>query len=125
MLRDVPHCKCILQCGFGGLLLCVVLLTWVYPVYCSRVSQVKETKVREFVEGRYGISDSSVNASVSEPDPSRETPTVVAEGAAAHTAKAHRTVAARQEDDAMVGAAPRPPAAAIHREASMPPGAMR
>lgn len=59
MLRDVPHCKSILALGFGGLILSVVMLTWVYPSYCNRVSQVKETKVREFVEGRYGISHSS------------------------------------------------------------------
>jgi len=72
MLRDVPHCKSILAFGLGGLILSAVMLTWVYPSYCNRVSQVKETKVREFVEGRYGISHSSTEIFGAESELSEE-----------------------------------------------------
>lgn len=72
MLRDVPHCKSILKCGAGALILGIVMLTWLYPAYCSRVSQVKETKVREFVEGQYGISDRSGEPFASDPERRRE-----------------------------------------------------
>lgn len=61
MLRDVPYCRSILACGMGGLILSVVLFTWVYPIFSNKVSQVKETKVREYMEDRYGISDGSVS----------------------------------------------------------------
>ena len=59
MLRDVPYCRSILALGMGGLILSVVMLTWVYPAFCCKVSQVKETKVRELMEDNYGISDRS------------------------------------------------------------------
>jgi hypothetical protein len=57
MLRDVPYCKSILACGLGGLILSVVMLTWVYPLFQMKASEVKEIKVREYMEDRYGISD--------------------------------------------------------------------
>ena len=72
MLRDVPHCRSILKCGAGALIICVVVLTWIYPAYCSRVSEVKETKVREIVEDRWGIAGSSITPPSSEWDLSRE-----------------------------------------------------
>lgn len=65
MLRDVPHCKSILALGMGGLIVSVVMLTWVYPSFESKVSQVKETKVREYMEDRYGISDRSASVFIS------------------------------------------------------------
>jgi hypothetical protein len=45
----------------GGLILSVVMLTWVYPAFSSKASQVKETKVRELMEDKYGISDRSAS----------------------------------------------------------------
>ncbi len=57
MLRDVPHCRSILMCGMGGLIFSVLFLTLVYPLFCDRVSEVKETKVREYMHDRYGIDD--------------------------------------------------------------------
>ena len=65
MLRDVPYCKSILACGIGALVLSLFFLTWVYPAFCSKVSQVKETKVREYMEDRYGISDHSASVIMS------------------------------------------------------------
>ncbi len=61
MLRDVPHCKCILKCGVGAMVFAIVMMTWVYPAYCSRVMQVKEQKVEEYVEGTYGIHVGTVD----------------------------------------------------------------
>ena len=83
MLRDVPYCKSILACGFGGLILSVVMLTWVYPIFCHRVSQVKQTKVRDYMEDRYGISEGSVSMFTVEKDTDRElSKTVSTNGAA-------------------------------------------
>ena len=62
MLRDVPHCKCILKCGVGALVFAIVMMTWVYPAYCARVMQVKEQKVEEYVEGTYGIHAGTLNS---------------------------------------------------------------
>ncbi len=106
MLRDVPHCKSILKCGAGALVLCVVVLTWVYPLYCSRVSQVKETKVREFVEDRYGIAGHSVDPPASQPDLSREISKAVDEGQAVHATMTPSTARRLERDDVGDRAAP-------------------
>jgi len=72
MLRDVPYCKSILACGMGGLIFSVVMLTWIYPSFLNRVSQVKETKVREYMQDRYGISDRSATILRTRSDADRE-----------------------------------------------------
>ena len=72
MLRDVPHCRSILACGMGGLILSVVFLTLVYPAFCNKVTQVKEAKVREYMEDRYGIYDRSASSFRLNPDANRE-----------------------------------------------------
>jgi hypothetical protein len=74
MLRDVPHCRSILACGAGGLVLSVLFLTLIYPLFCNRVSHVKETKVREYMQDRYGISDNSASMVQSYPGADRELP---------------------------------------------------
>ncbi|MFO8080928.1 MAG: hypothetical protein R6V07_11555 [Armatimonadota bacterium] len=77
MLRDVPHCRSILACGAGGLILSVLFLTLVYPLFCNRVSYVKETKVREYMQERYGISDGAASILRSDSDGDSEIPKVV------------------------------------------------
>ncbi|MFP4250538.1 MAG: hypothetical protein ACLFU7_12845 [Armatimonadota bacterium] len=77
MLRDVPYCRSILACGAGGLVLSVLFLTLVYPLFCNRVSYVKETKVREYMQERYGISDDAATMLRSDSDADRELPKVV------------------------------------------------
>jgi len=121
MLRDVPHYRSILKCGAGALILCVVVLTWVYPLYCSRVSQVKETKVREFVEDRYGIPGHSVDPRPSQPDLSREISKAVDEVEAASATMTPSTARRLERDD--VGDAV-PPDGAIRREVRLPAGKM-
>ncbi|HCA48148.1 MAG TPA: hypothetical protein DEP45_12595 [Armatimonadetes bacterium] len=74
MLRDVPHCKCILKCGVGALVFAIVMMTWVYPAYCARVMQVKEQKVEEYVEGTYGIHAGTLNSLIDTGQPARVVP---------------------------------------------------
>ncbi|MGD9494954.1 MAG: hypothetical protein AB7Y46_01465 [Armatimonadota bacterium] len=57
MLRDVPHVKTIVGLGLGGLLLGVLLLTWVYPAFQARVCAVKQEKTRQLWREIYGFPD--------------------------------------------------------------------
>jgi len=61
MLRDVPHCRSILMCGMGGFVLSVIFLTLVYPAFCNKVSEVKQIKVREYMQDRYGVDGNSAS----------------------------------------------------------------
>ncbi|MGC9318563.1 MAG: hypothetical protein ACP5KN_11100 [Armatimonadota bacterium] len=60
MLRDIPHLKTILILAFAGLVLGVVGLTWVYPAFVARATEVKQSKTREFCEGEFGVSGDSM-----------------------------------------------------------------
>ena len=86
MLRDVPYCRSILACGMGGLILSVIFLTLVYPLFCDKVSEVKEIKVREYMADRYGISDRSVEEFRSGSDADRELFKAVRSGSTAAAA---------------------------------------
>ena len=57
MLREVRHARTICGLGVCGWVLCVVMLTWVYPYYCGKAQQIKEAKVREYVQEHYGVTD--------------------------------------------------------------------
>ncbi|MGI5817233.1 MAG: hypothetical protein ACOX9R_03930 [Armatimonadota bacterium] len=98
MLRDIPHCKSILTLGVAGMIVGVVMLTWIYPAFCSKVSQVKETKVRELMHDRYGIPSRSGSLVGTGSGAEQELSKVLHSDAA----PAHR----ESDDDAVEGDAP-------------------
>lgn len=117
MMKDVPHAKTIFGLGLGGLIFGVVMLTWVYPLFCCRVSQVKETKVREYMEGRYGISDRSVDALTSSNQIREELPKT----AGSDGAEASADIGAGDGNDAASPEEDAPGAESDEAENSLPP----
>lgn len=60
MTGDVTHWRTILALGLGGVVVGVLLLTWVYPTFCERVCEVKEHKMREISKAAMGLSGHSL-----------------------------------------------------------------
>jgi len=61
MLRDVPHLKAFLSLGLGGMVLVVVIGTWIYPCFRARCGEARTEATRQVWGQTYGISDASTS----------------------------------------------------------------